>query len=387
MDGAFEVLARDPASGARAGRLHTAHGVVETPAFMPVGTQASVKTLSSEELEELGASMILGNTYHLYLRPGAGRVAELGGLHRFMAWSGSILTDSGGFQVLSLTALRRVDEEGVTFRSHLDGSTHRLTPEGVVHLQELLGSDVAMVLDECPPYPSPPEEVEASLRRTERWAEIALASHRRDDQLLFGIVQGGMEAGVRRRAARALGKLEFDGYGIGGLSIGEPKETMYRMLEASVPELPPARPRYLMGVGSPDALVEGVARGIDLFDSVLPTRVARHGTVLTRRGPVTVRNARYASDERPLDPSCDCRVCRRYSRAYVRHLLNAGEILGLRLCSYHNLHVLLRLMEEVRAAIRQGTFAEVRRAAAALFPRRQEPAAGPRPAPTTEVTG
>lgn len=387
MTGTFEVLAQDPATGARCGRLETAHGVVETPAFMPVGTQATVKTLSSEELEELGASMILGNTYHLYLRPGAERVAELGGLHGFMSWPRGILTDSGGFQVMSLSSLRRVDEEGVTFRSHLDGSTHRLTPERVVRLQELLGSDVAMVLDECLPYPSPPpEEVEVSLRRTERWAERALQAHRREDQLLFGIVQGGMEPELRRQAARHLAQMDFAGYGIGGLSVGEPKELMYRLLEVTTPELPTHRPRYLMGVGSPDALAEGVARGVDLFDSVLPTRIARHGTVFTHQGPITVRNARYAADEQPLDPRCDCRVCRRYSRAYVRHLFNAGEMLGPRLCSYHNLYVLLRLMERIRVAIRQGTFTQVRQEAAVLFPPRQA-SAGPGPAPTTEVNG
>lgn len=385
MVGSFEVTAQDPTSAARCGRLVTAHGVVETPAFMPVGTQATVKTLSSEDLEELGATMILGNTYHLYLRPGAERIDRLGGLHRFMSWSRGILTDSGGFQVMSLSSLRRVDEDGVTFRSHLDGSTHRLTPERAIQIQELLGSDVAMVLDECLPYPAPPpEEVEASLRRTERWAERALRAHRRQDQLLFGIVQGGMDPDLRRQAARHLAQMDFAGYGIGGLSVGEPKELMYQLLDVITPELPPGRPRYLMGVGSPDAIAEAVARGVDLFDSVFPTRIARHGTVFTRQGPITIKNARYAEDDQPIDPQCDCKVCRRYSRAYLRHLFNAGESLGPRLGTYHNLYVLLRLMERIRAAIRQGTFAQVRQEAAALFPPRQG-SPGSDPAPTTEV--
>ncbi len=358
----FTVTATCPRTGARRGRLQTAHGAVETPAFMPVGTQGTVKGITAGELEELGAAIIRGNTYHLYLRPGIEVVARAGGLHRFMGWQGGILTDSGGFQVFSLERLRRVEDRGVTFHSHVDGSTHFLTPERVIRVQNVLGSDIAMVLDQCSPYPSTPEKPREAVERTTRWAWRCLKAHQRRGQAIFGIVQGSVYAALRRRSARDLVSMDFPGYAVGGLSVGEPKETMYRVLEATVPELPADKPRYLMGVGSPDALLKGVRQGIDLFDCVLPTRIARHGRVLTGRGYLTIRNAVYAADMAPLDGACGCPVCRRYSRAYIRHLLNAGEILGARLTTYHNLYFLARLMEETRRAISEGRFEEYYRA-------------------------
>lgn len=327
-----------------------------TPVFMPVATQATVKTMLPEEVWLLGARIILANTYHLYLRPGVETVARAGGLHRFMAWPGAILTDSGGYQVFSLARLCRVTDEGVLFRSHIDGSEHLLTPEKVVALQEALGADIAMVLDECVPYPCGHEEARRAVVRTLLWAERSLRSHRRPDQALFGIIQGGVYFDLRTDHTRELLTLGFPGYALGGLSVGEPKELMYEILEAVVPLLPEEKPRYLMGVGSPDCLVEGVARGIDMFDCVLPTRMARHGTVFTRRGPLVVRNAAYAEDFRPLDPECDCYVCRRFTRAYIRHLLKAGEITALRLTTWHNLHFILSLMAQIRASIVAGSF-------------------------------
>ncbi|MGQ9531634.1 MAG: tRNA guanosine(34) transglycosylase Tgt [Desulfotomaculales bacterium] len=357
----FEVLARDPSTQARLGRLVTRRGVIETPVFMPVATQATVKTMLPDEVWQLGARMVLANTYHLYLRPGADTVARAGGLHRFMAWPGAILTDSGGYQVFSLARLSRVSDEGVLFRSHIDGSEHFLTPERVVALQEALGSDIAMVLDECVPYPCGYEEARRAAERTLVWAERSVRYHRRPDQALFGIVQGGVYRDLRTTHARELVALDFPGYAVGGLSVGEPKELMYEILDVVEPLLPEEKPRYLMGVGSPDCLVEGVARGIDMFDCVLPTRMARHGTVFTRRGPLAVRNAACAEDFRPLDPECDCYVCRRFTRAYVRHLLKAGEISGVRLTTWHNLHFVLSLMREIRASIAAGTFELLRR--------------------------
>lgn len=347
---------------ARAGRLVTSHGVIETPVFMPVGTQATVKTLTPGDLQELGAGIILSNTYHLYLRPGDELVAEAGGLHNFMSWPGSILTDSGGFQVFSLSPLRQITEEGVAFRSHIDGSKHFLSPEKATTVQNNLGADIIMAFDECPPYPASQEYLRESVGRTLRWARRCQEAHRRPhDQALFGIVQGGVDPELRRISALGLSELDLPGYGIGGLSVGEPKPLMYETLEETVPHLDPCKPRYLMGVGSPDCLVEGVARGIDMFDCVLPTRVARHGTALTRRGKVVVKNAEYARDYSPLDPECDCYTCRTFTRAYLRHLFKAGELLVLRLLTLHNLSVLLSLMAEMREAIRGDNFTAWRR--------------------------
>ena len=352
----FTVLKEDRATGARLGRLTTPHGVIDTPAFMPVGTQATVKTMTPEEVTDLGAGIILANTYHLYLRPGHGLIGAAGGLHRFMGWGGAILTDSGGFQVFSLSHLARLSDEGVLFRSHLDGSEHFFTPAKVAAIQETLGSDIAMVLDECTPYPADHDRVERAVRRTTRWAEAFLAAHSRPDQAVFAIVQGGTERPLREESARSLVGLPFSGYAIGGLSVGEPKELMYATLDYTVPLLPANKPRYLMGVGSPDCLVEGVQRGVDLFDCVLPTRMARNGTVFTREGRLTVRDAPYARDFRPLEEGCTCYACRRFTRAYIRHLIKAGEVLGIRLTTMHNLHHLLQLMRSMREALAEGRF-------------------------------
>jgi queuine tRNA-ribosyltransferase len=341
---------------ARAGVLHTPHGSVATPVFCPVGTQATVKTLSPRELVELGAEMILGNTYHLYLRPGTATIARLGGLHKFMGWNRAILTDSGGFQVFSLQTLRKVSDDGVIFRSHIDGSEHRFTPEGVVQMQEQLGSDIAMVLDECA-IPMDRVYVEAALRRTHLWAEKCFRAHQRPDQALFGIVQGGIYEDLRLESARVLTEMDFPGYAIGGLSVGESKADMYRVLDAVVPALPVRKPRYLMGVGSPEDLLEGVARGIDIFDCVLPTRLARNGAVFTPEGRLNLRNAAHTEDPRPIMAECDCYTCQHFSRAYLRHLVMSQEILGLGLNTIHNLHFLLHLMRLMRQAICGGRFA------------------------------
>lgn len=357
----FTLLKKGGPVGPRLGRLETPHGTVETPVFMPVGTQATVKTMTPEELEEVGASIILSNTYHLYLRPGHELIREAGGLHRFMHWNHPILTDSGGYQVFSLAQLREVTPEGVRFRSHLDGSEHFLSPEKVMEIEEALGADIIMAFDECPPYPSSYQYVAQSLALTLDWARRCRAVHKREDQALFGIVQGGVYPELRAKAVQALLEMDFSGYAIGGLSVGEPKEMMYRVLEDTVPLLPEDRPRYLMGVGSPDCLVEGVARGIDMFDCVLPTRIARNGTVFAGRGRLIIRDAAYARDFGPLDPECDCYVCRNYSRAYLRHLFKAKEVLALRLATYHNLYYLLRLMAQIRQAIAEGRFEEFRR--------------------------
>jgi len=356
----FTVTRKDKTCRARLGLLQTPHGTVETPIFMPVGTQATVKTMTPEEVSEAGGRMILSNTYHLYLRPGHELIREAGGLHRFMHWDGPILTDSGGFQVFSLGPLRKVSEDGVTFRSHIDGSEHFFSPEKAMEVQMALGSDIAMAFDECAPYPCSREYAVAALERTTRWARRSLAVHRREDQGVFGIVQGGVFPDLRERSAGELVELDFPGYAIGGLSVGEPKELMCEILDHTVPLLPEEKPRYLMGVGSPDYLVEGVARGVDMFDCVLPTRIARNGAVLTRRGKLVVRNAEYARDFTPLDPDCDCYTCRHYSRAYIRHLIKAGEVLGIRLTTIHNLRFVLRLMEEIREAIKRRNILEYR---------------------------
>lgn len=348
----FEILAVDGA--ARRGRLHTPHGAVETPAFMPVGTQGSVKAMTPEEVRESGAQMILANTYHLHLRPGEETVQAAGGLHAFMHWEGPILTDSGGFQAFSLAPLRQITEEGVRFRSHLDGSEIMLTPEKAVQIQEALGADVIMPLDICPPYPCERSEAAEAVARTTRWARRSVAVKSREDQALFGIVQGGVYADLRRRSAEELAALDLPGYAVGGLSVGEPKEEMAEMLAATTPLLPSDRPRYLMGVGSPAEVITAVKLGVDLFDCVLPTRLARHGTVWAGEGTLNLRNARFARDFTPIDDGCSCYACRHYTRAYIRHLLMAGEILGIRLTSIHNLHYLGSLMERLRRAIAGG---------------------------------
>jgi queuine tRNA-ribosyltransferase len=365
MPAHFEVVARDRDTAARAGRLSLPHGVVETPAFMPVGTQATVKGVDPGELEAAGAQIVLANTYHLWLRPGEGTIRDLGGLNRFMGWRRPILTDSGGYQVLSLATLRTIDEEGVTFRSHLDGSRRRLTPEGAVRIQVALGSDVLMALDECPPYPADPSVVREAADRTRRWAlrsRDTWAAEREGGALLFGIVQGGTDHRLRAEQVEALGALDFPGYALGGLSVGEPKPLTYDVVESTAARLPADRPRYLMGVGTPRDLVEGVARGVDLFDCVMPTRNARNGTLFTSEGRLSIKLAGHAKDDRPPDPNCDCPTCRRFSRAYLRHLFVAGEMLGARLNTIHNLTYYQRLMADVRAAIRQGRFPAFRAA-------------------------
>jgi queuine tRNA-ribosyltransferase len=356
----FRVVARDTATAARTGELTTAHGTLETPVFMPVGTQATVKTLAPYELDEIGARIVLGNSYHLYLRPGSALIERFGGLHGFMRWERSILTDSGGFQVFSLSHLRELDEEGVTFRSHIDGSTHRFTPEGVVRIQEELGADIAMVLDECTPYPCSEEEAQISLQRTARWAARAASAHGRSDQVLFGIVQGGMFPHLREESARLTESVGFPGYAIGGLSVGEPKEMFYRMMRVSASALPDPRPRYLMGVGAPEDLFEAVANGIDMFDCVLQTRLGRNGALFTRAGRVNIGNARFREADGPIDPWCDCYTCRTYPVAYLHHLFRVEELLAYRLASLHNVRWTIKLVEEMRATIRCGTFAAFR---------------------------
>jgi queuine tRNA-ribosyltransferase len=357
----YELIKTCAQTGARLGRLHTPHGTIDTPVFMPVGTQATVKGMSPEELKDLGAQIILSNTYHLFVRPGHELIREAGGLHRFMNWDRPILTDSGGFQVFSLAENRKITEDGVEFRSHLNGDKLYLSPEVATAVQNALGSDIMMAFDECPPYPADYDYVKRSTERTSRWAERCLKAHARPrDQALFGIVQGGMHADLRRMSVRDLTSLDFPGYSIGGLSVGEPKPMMYEMLEETVPLLPSGKPRYLMGVGSPDALVEGSIRGIDMFDCVLPTRIARNGTVMTSRGRLVVRHAKYARDFDPLDPECSCYACRNYSRAYIRHLIKADEMFGLRLTTIHNLHFLVELMRRIREAIREDRLRDFR---------------------------
>ncbi|MGN0947550.1 tRNA guanosine(34) transglycosylase Tgt [Megasphaera sp.] len=347
--------------GARAGILRTPHGTFKTPMFMPVGTQATVKTLAPEELYAMGAQVILSNTYHLFLRPGHELVKEAGGLHKFMNWKQAILTDSGGFQVFSLGQMRKITEEGVTFRSHLDGSKKFLSPEVSMDIQMALDSDIAMAFDECIPYPSDYEYTQMSTERTSRWAKRCLDHHDSDTQGLFGIVQGGMYKDLRKQSCEDLVDMDFDGYGIGGLSVGESKDIMYDILEHTTPLLPKNKARYLMGVGTPDCLVEGVARGVDMFDCVFPTRVARNGMAMTHTGRLTVRNAKYAHDFHPIEEGCQCYTCRNYSRAYIRHLFKAEELLAYRLVSIHNLYFLLQFMRDMRQSIFDGTFREFRR--------------------------
>ena len=351
-----ELLATDGA--ARRGRLTTAHGEVETPVFMPVGTQATVKGLTPDDLEGAGARIVLGNTYHLLLRPGHELIRELGGLHRFMGWPGAILTDSGGFQVWSLAKLRTLTDAGVEFRAPFDGATRFLSPESVIEIQRALGSDIAMVLDECLAYPATSETTERSLALTRRWAERCRAAHARGDgaQALFGIVQGGTDRGLRLRAAAETVALGFDGYAIGGMAVGEPKPQMYALTELVAGALPVDRPRYLMGVGKPEDLVECVARGVDMFDCVMPTRNARNGQAFTSEGTVTIKQARWTREAAPLDAACRCYTCRRFSRAYLRHLFVAEELLAYRLLTLHNVHFYLGLMQAMREAIAARAF-------------------------------
>jgi queuine tRNA-ribosyltransferase len=348
------------ASWARTGLLSTPHGEVSSPVFAPVGTQATVKAMSPRELKEVGASLLVANTYHLYLRPGAETVAELGGLHRFMGWDGPILTDSGGFQVFSMEHLRSVDDDGVTFRSHIDGSEHRLTPEKSIAIQEKLGADLVIALDVCPPYPSDYEYNRLALDRTHQWAKRCLVAQTRNDQMMLGVIQGGTFADLREESTSFLASLDFPGYAIGGLSVGEPKELMHQMLEVVVPLLPDDKPRHLLGVGSPEDLFEGVWRGIDIFDCALPTRVARNGTFFTPEGRLNIRNARYSEDPAPIQDNCSCYTCRNFSRAYLRHLVIAREILGLHLATLHNLRFMIDLMNVIREAIVEGRFARLR---------------------------
>jgi queuine tRNA-ribosyltransferase len=350
----LELVARDPKSSARAGILHTPHGPIETPVFAPVGTAATVKALSPRDLKDLGASLVLSNAYHLYLRPGDGLIRDLGGLHRFMAWDRPILTDSGGFQVFSLGDSRQIDPDGVTFRSHIDGSLHRFTPERVMQIQENLGADIVMCFDECS-EPHDRAYNELALARTHAWAERCKASQSRQDQALFGIVQGGIFADLRRESATFLVGLDFAGYAIGGLSVGETKQATYGMLEVVLPLLPQDKPRYLMGVGAPEDLVNGVLRGVDLFDCVLPTRLGRNGAALVRGGRINLRNARHVDDPAPIDPQCGCYACRHFSRSYLRHLTQSNEILGHHLISLHNVYFLVDLAHRMRAAILAGT--------------------------------
>jgi queuine tRNA-ribosyltransferase len=347
----FEILKTDSNSKARLGRCTTAHGVFHTPAFMPVGTQATVKALTPEELREMGAEIILSNTYHLYLRPGHERVQRLGGLHRFMHWDYPLLTDSGGFQVFSLNSLVKLSEEGVQFQSHLDGSRQEITPEKAIAIQEALGADIIMCLDDCTPYPASHDQAERSLELTLNWSRRCRDSHRRQDQALFGIVQGGMYPDLRKRSVEALGEMGFEGYALGGLSVGEGKEMMFEVVSQTAPLLPSDRPRYLMGVGTPFDIAHAVLQGVDLFDCVLPTRNARNGTLFTRGGRLVIKNARHADEEAPIDPGCSCYTCRNFSRAYLRHLYLAEEILAMRLNTIHNLHFYLNFMGEIRQAI------------------------------------
>jgi queuine tRNA-ribosyltransferase len=355
----FEVLHQDAGSCARLGRMHTAHGEISTPVFLPVGTAGAVKAMPAEWLEDLNARIILANTYHLYLRPGHERIARLGGLHRFMSWSGGILTDSGGYQVYSHRELRRIEEDGVHFQSHLDGSSHFLTPEKAIDIQRALGSDIVMAFDECTPYPCGRVDAEASMELSMRWEKRCLEHWLRNadgSRAMFGIVQGGMFADLRKRSVEALLEMNFPGMAIGGLSVGEPKDLMFEVLDTTVPLLPWDRPRYLMGVGMPEDIVRAVGRGVDIFDCVLPTRNARNGCLFTSQGRVLIKNAAYAEDERPLDPECGCPTCKRYSRAYLRHLYVTGEHLSATLNTLHNLTFYLDMMEKIRHAIALDSF-------------------------------
>ncbi|MGM0410365.1 MAG: tRNA guanosine(34) transglycosylase Tgt [Bacillota bacterium] len=360
----FNLIEEDNNTKARHGILNTPHGKIETPIFMPVGTQATVKAMTPDELKEIGSEIILSNTYHLYLRPGEDLISQAGGLHEFMNWNKPILTDSGGFQVFSLSDLREIKEEGVYFQSHLDGSKHFISPEKAIQIQNKLGADIIMAFDECPPYPSEYDYVAESLERTIRWAKRCKKEKEKinaPEQALFGIIQGGVYEKLRKRSVEAMTELDFPGYSLGGLSVGEPKEEMYKILDHTTPLLPDNKPRYLMGVGTPEDLIEGVKYGIDMFDCVLPTRIARHGQVFTSRGKITIRNAQFKDQFEAIDKDCDCYVCQNYSRAYIRHLMKRKEILGMRLNTYHNLYFLLNLMRDLKEAIKNNNFNSFRK--------------------------
>ncbi|MCI5840004.1 MAG: tRNA guanosine(34) transglycosylase Tgt [Peptoniphilaceae bacterium] len=364
MEKNFELIKKDKYTSARLGVIHTSHGDIPTPIFMPVGTRATVKAMSVDDLNEINTKIILGNTYHLYLKPGMEIMKKAGGLHKFMNWDKPILTDSGGFQVFSLSKIRNISENGVEFRSHIDGSKHLFTPEKSIEIQNDIHSDIMMSFDECVGYPQEYDYVKNSMERTLRWAKRGLEYHKKNsykDQMLFGIVQGGMYKDLRKISAQETVKMNFDGYSIGGLSVGEPLEMMNDILEYTIQFIPEDKPRYNMGVGSPDYLFESFERGIDMADCVLPTRIARNGTAMTSNGKVVIKNAKYKDDFSPLDSECDCKVCRNYSRAYIRHLVNVDEILGAHLLSYHNLYFLLKLSEKIRDAIKEDSFLDLKR--------------------------
>ena len=383
MQNDFELLASDQHSKARRGRLKTAHGVIDTPAFMPVGTQGSVKGVSPRELRELNAQIILGNTYHLFVRPGFDVIKHFGGLHNFMSWDGPILTDSGGYQIFSLVKLRKITEEGVEFQNHIDGARAFISPEIAMEIQAALGSDIAMVLDECVPYPCEYDYAAKSAEMTARWAKRCKAvasavsaekesnplrtAHSTARQLLFGIVQGGAFENLRKQSAQAITELDFDGYAIGGVSVGEPEEEMMRAVESAEPFLPTHKPRYAMGLGTPPQMLQMIARGMDMFDCVLPTRLARNGTAFTATGTLNLKNAEFTLDKRPIEENCACETCRQFSRGYIRHLIKAEEILGLRLITMHNLHSYLNLMSKARTEIENGTFDQFRKAFVAEY--------------------
>lgn len=357
----FEITAESTQTAARLGKLQTPHGLIETPVFMPVGTQASVKAVSQEELTELGFKIILANTYHLYLRPGHDLIRRAGGLHDFMSWDGAILTDSGGFQVFSLSDLRHIGDDGVIFKSYIDGSEHEFTPERVMEIEETIGADIAMAFDECPPYPSTYEYARAATQRTHNWLLRCKEAHQSEVQALFGIVQGGTYRDLREWSAEFVASLDFPGNAIGGVSVGEPKEEMHQVVEWAIPFLPKSKPRYLMGVGTPLDIIDFVMKGVDMFDCVLPTRLGRNGSMYTTFGRINIKNAKYADDFTPLDPECDCYACRNYTKAYIRHLYKAGEILAARLATYHNLYFYQRVVRGLRAAIAEDRVTEFRR--------------------------
>lgn len=356
MSVTFDIKTKCKQTAARTGTLHTPHGDINTPVFMPVGTQATVKAMTPRQVEEAGAEIVLANTYHLYLRPGYDIVQEAGGLHKFMAWDKPILTDSGGFQVFSLGALRKITEHGVKFSSHLDGSKHMLTPEKVMEIEQALGADIIMAFDECTEYPAEYDRVVQAMERTHRWAQRCKDAKTREDQALFGIVQGGCFADLRVQSAKTIADMDFPGNAIGGLSVGEPKDLMNDMLDITVPHLPDTKPRYLMGVGSLDCIIDGVARGVDMFDCVLQTRIARNGTALTKQGKLVVRNAKYARDFTPIESSCTCYTCQNFTRAYLRHLIKTNEMLASTLLSIHNVQITIDFVKKIRHAIEQGTF-------------------------------
>ncbi|HQP24395.1 MAG TPA: tRNA guanosine(34) transglycosylase Tgt [Smithellaceae bacterium] len=361
MPFAFELIKKDPDTGARLGKMLTPHGPIDTPAFMPVGTQGTVKSLRPDDLQTCGAQIILGNTYHLYLRPGHETIRKLGGLHTFMNWTGPILTDSGGFQVYSLGALRKILPDGVMFQSHIDGSRHFLTPEKAIEIQEALGSDIMMCLDECTPYPATLQQTRDSLDLTMKWAKQCAKAKTNPEQALFGIVQGGTYLDLRRQAVEQIVPVGFDGYALGGVSVGEPKEIMYAITDEITPLLPSDKPRYLMGVGMPADIVYAVSCGIDLFDCVIPTRSARHGLLFTNSEKIVIKNARWREDDHPLDETCDCYTCKNYSRGYLRHLYVAGEILAMILNTIHNIRHYMHLMEKIRTAISENRFSEFKK--------------------------